>query len=79
MADDPPAVTPKNETHAPVISPEPPPEREMGMAHSVSKPPAGVNLPKSNPILDALASIFLLALFIALAGGLGFAAYWLMR
>jgi hypothetical protein len=29
--------------------------------------------------MNALASVFLLALFIALAGLIGFAAYWLMR
>jgi hypothetical protein len=36
-------------------------------------------IPWGHPIMNALASILLLALFIALAGVIGFAAYWLMR
>jgi hypothetical protein len=36
-------------------------------------------IPRGHPIMNALASILLLAFFIATAGGLGFVAYLLMR
>jgi hypothetical protein len=36
-------------------------------------------VPKAHPITDALASIFLFALLVVLAAGVGFAAYRLMR
>jgi hypothetical protein len=35
--------------------------------------------PVARLVLDALASILLIALFIVLAAGIGYAAYWLMH
>jgi hypothetical protein len=75
MADDPPPVTPKNEKHASLISREAP---MPGTVASVRTPTSSLNPPKSHPVLDAIASILLVALFIALAVVLGFVAYWLM-
>jgi hypothetical protein len=79
MVDGHPPVTPKNEQIAPLISSDPAPEQLRGLAQALPTPEASFNPSKSHPILDALASILLVALFIALAGIVGFAAYWLMR